>query len=191
MRQLRTVGEDKPLKTILTTPFMAYLVGVSLTVGALALPLSNFSSRPITPSLSCQLSVSLSEQFCFKKLEKATEAAGKVNTAVHAISTPLPHFLPRASLLDLSALVFISGHVCFKKLKKAKKAAGKLNLSVHAPAPPLPHSFPPPQPPPPTLSTFGGHRPLINGYTLGDLGNFCTTSCQTPDYLSCLWRPPG
>ena len=72
---------------------MASLVGVSLTVGVLAVPLSNFSARRIAPRLSYLLSMSVSEQFCFKKLDKVTEAAGKVNFAMHALAPPPPPFL--------------------------------------------------------------------------------------------------
>ena len=139
---VHTVGEDKSQKNNSghASPFMAYLMGGSLTVGALALPLSNFSSQPITPSLSCQLSISPSGQFCFKKHSEASEAAGMVNIAVHALAPPSPPFLA-------------------------------------------------PLPPPPTLLTFDSHRPLVIGYTLGGLKKICTTSCQTPAYLSCLRRP--
>ena len=78
-----TVREDKPQKNVsgYASPFMVYLVGVSLTVGAVALPLSNFSSRPITPSLSCQLSVFISAKLRLKKRKKAREAVEKVNCA--------------------------------------------------------------------------------------------------------------
>ena len=70
--------------------FMAYWMGVSLTVGALARPLSNFSSQPITLSLSCQLAMFISAKLTFKKRKKATDAAGKVN---FALAPPLPQLL--------------------------------------------------------------------------------------------------
>ena len=91
-----TTGEDMPQKNNSghASPFMAYFHG------APALPLPNFSSRSVTPSLSCQLSMSLSEQVCFKKLEKMTEAAGKMNFEIHAIAPTPPTFLNPASSPD-------------------------------------------------------------------------------------------